>query len=127
MPVQANITLNTKVYTPRGTQGGISTWALTGDTTFGGAQSTLTESVRGPDSDGLYKTRWMLTVPKVADENSSCACVGQELSRGKCDIKVNTPANFTSAEKTDFVARIQAAVALAIFGSSVSVPEGSWG
>lgn len=127
MPVQANITLNTKVYTPRGAQGGIATWALVGDTTFGGAQSNLTESVRGPDSSGMNKTRWMLTVPKVADANSTCACIGQELSRGKADIRIDVPANFTSTEKADFAARIQALVALSIFGSSVSVPEGSWG
>ena len=127
MPVQANITLNSKVYTPRGTSGGISTWSLAGDTSFGGAQSDLTESVRGPDSEGLYHTQWILFVPKVATVDSTCACVGSSLGKGKASIKVDMPSNFTAAEKADFAARIQAAVATAVFGTSVSVPEGSWG
>lgn len=127
MPVQANVALNAKVYTPRGTSGGISTWSLVGDATFGGAQSDLTESVRGPDSAGVTHTQWILFVPKVASEDSACSCIGASQGRGKAGIKIDIPTSFTTAERADFAARIQAAVATAIFGSSVSGPEGSWG
>lgn len=127
MPVASSITLNTKVYTPRGTSNGITSWALTGDTTFGGAQSDLTESVRGPLQSGAYRTKWMLTLPKAATADTSCACVGQIMSRGKADMTFDIPSNFTAAEKQDFADRIQALVALALFDSSISIPEGSWG
>lgn len=126
MPAQASLTLNTKVYTPRGTQGGISTWALAGDTTFGGAQSEVTESVRGPLQNGNYRTRWVVTVPKAASSDTACGCTGSIQSRGKADIVIDVPSNFTSAERQDFVDRIQALVALSVFDVSVSTPEGSW-
>jgi hypothetical protein len=126
MPQQSSITLNTKVYTPRGTQQGISTWALAGDATFGGAQSTVTESVRGPLSDGTFRTRWVLTIPKAATEDSTCGCAGTILGTAKADVVLSFPTNFTSAERQDFVDRVQAMVALSVFDVSVSTPEGSW-
>lgn len=126
MPSQASITLNTKVYTPRGTQNGISTWALAGDATFGGAQSSVTESVRGPLSNGNYRTRWVVDVPKNATADSACACTGQLLGKGKADIVIDIPSSFTAAERQDFVDRLQALVALSVFDVSVATPEGSW-
>jgi len=126
MPAQGSLTLNTKVYTPRGTQQGISSWALAGDATFGGAVSTLTESVRGPLADGKYRTRWVLSIPKAATVDSACACIGSSLGTGKADIVIDIPTSFTAAERQDFVDRIQAAVALSVFDVSVATPEGSW-
>lgn len=126
MPAQASITLNTKVYTPRGTQNGISTWALAGDATFGGALSTVTESVRGPNSDGDTITRWVVTIPKAATADTACGCVGSILGTAKADLKLTIPSNLTTAERQDFVDRVQALVALSVFDVSVSTPEGSW-
>ena len=127
MPAQSNITLNTKVYTPRGTSNGISTWALAGDATFGGATSTVTESVRGPLSDGSTRTRWVLEAPKAASADSACACTGEILGRAKADIVISVPSSLTAAERQDFVDRLQALVALSVFDVSVATPEGSWG
>lgn len=126
MPAQASMTLNTKVYTPRGTSNGISTWALAGDSTFGGAQSQATESVRGPRADGTYQTQWQLVVPKAAAADSACSCTGEILGVGKAKIDLVWPVAFTSAEKQDFVDRVQAMVATTVFDVSVSIPEGTW-
>ncbi len=126
MPAQSSITLNTKVYTPRGTQQGISTWALAGDASFGGAVSQVTESVRGPLSDGRYRTRWVVSIPKAATVDSACSCTGSILGSGKADIVIDIPTSFTAAERQDFVDRIQALVALSVFDVSVATPEGSW-
>ena len=66
MPAQSSLTLNTKVYTPRGkTNGDIATWALVGDASFGGATSTVTERVAGPSKDGVYRETFKLTLPKA--------------------------------------------------------------
>ena len=126
MPAQSSITLNTKVYTPRGTQNGVSTWALAGDTSFGGAQSTVTESVRGPLSDGTYRTRWVVTIPKAASADTACGCTGSIVGSFKADLTITTPVPLTAAERQDAVDRVQALVALSVFDVSVSTPEGSW-
>lgn len=126
MPAQASITLNTKVYTPRGTSNGISSWALAGDTTFGGGVSVVTESVRGPLANGGNRTRWVVTAPKLAAADSACACTGSILGTAKADIVIDVPSALTAAERQDFVDRLQALVALSVFDLSVSTPEGSW-
>lgn len=127
MPVQSNLTLNTKVYTPRGTSNGISTWTLFGDSSFGGAQSDVTESVRGPLSNGTSRVRFTLTLPKTASEDSPCACIGQKVGYGKADVVIDVPTSFTAAERQDFVDRIQSLVASSVFDTSVANLEGSWG
>lgn len=126
MPSQSSMTLNTKVYTPRGTQQGISTWALAGDTTFGGAVSTVTESVRGPLANGNTRVRWVISIPKYATSDTACSCTGATLGTGKADIVIDVPSNFSSTERQDFVDRLQALIALSVFDVSVSGPEGSW-
>lgn len=126
MPAQGSLTLNTKVYTPRGASDGIAKWALAGDSTFGGAQSDLTESVRGPLTNGSYRTRWVLTIPLAATVDSACACVGQVIGSAKADFTIDFPTAFTAAQRQDFVDRLQALVALSVFDVSVATPEGSW-
>lgn len=126
MPAQGSITLNTKVYTPRGTSNGISTWALAGDASFGGAQSQVTESVRGPLSDGTYRTQWQLVIPKAAAADSACACTGEILGTAKAKVEITWPSSLTAAERQDLVDRLQALVALSVFDVSVATPEGSW-
>ncbi|DAD51930.1 coat protein [ssRNA phage Esthiorhiza.1_10] len=126
MPAQGSITLNTKVYLPRGTQQGVSTWVLAGDATFGGAPSTLTESVRGPLADGTYRTRWVLTCPKVTTVDTACACAGTVIGQYKADVTITSATALTLAERQDGVDRLQSLVALSVFDVSVATPEGSW-
>ncbi len=126
MPVQSSMTLNTKVYAPRGTQNGVTTWALAGDATFGGAQSTVTESVRGPLSDGTYRTRWTMTIPKAASADTACGCIGSILGEAKANVVFTFPTSFTAAERQDFVDRFQGMVATTPFDVSIATPEGSW-
>lgn len=126
MPVQAAIVLNTKSYSPRGKTADVASWALVGDATFGGATSTIMESVRGPSKDGVYRVRFTLAVPKAAGADSACACLGQEIGSGVADIQIRLPSSFTSTERQDFVDRIQALVATAVFDAAVANLEGSW-
>jgi hypothetical protein len=124
MGAQSAITLNAKVYNPRGKQGNIASWALVGDATFGGATSTLSSSVI---QSKLMDTRVQLklTIPKAAVSDTACGCAGTITSRGYGDVVVFVPANFTVAEKQDLCDRLQAAVANAIFDAAVQ-GEGSW-
>jgi hypothetical protein len=127
MAVQGNLTLNTKVYNPRGRQqDGSMGWALVGDATFGGATSSVLESLRGPSKDGVTRGRFKLSVPKAAAADSPCGCAGEKISEGIFDANVVIPANFTAAERQDFADRAQALIANAIFDAAVGNLEPAW-
>ena len=127
MPVQGTLTLNTKAYTSRGSQNGISSWANVGDATFGGALTSVTESVRGPLQEGRSRIRFVLMIPKAATEDTSCGCAGTITGTAKADIVIDVPGNFTAAERQDLRLRIQGLVANAVFTAAVDNLEGSWG
>jgi len=126
MAAQGNLTLNTKVYNPRGKTGDVAAWALVADATFGGATSIVQESVRGPSKDGVFRVRFKLDVPKAADASSSCACIGQEIGRGIATVDIVVPTAFTAAERDDFTKRIQGIVANAIFSAASTNLEPAW-
>lgn len=126
MAAQTALVLNTKSYAPRGKTGDVALWMLTGDTSFGGAPSSVTESVRGPTKAGVYRVHFKLDVPKAASADSPCACTGAEIGHAIADINVTIPVGFTAAEKTDLTLRIQGLVANAIFGAATNNQESSW-
>lgn len=126
MAAQTALVLNTKSYAPRGKTGEIASWALVGDTTFGGAQSTFSLRVAGPNGQGNYTITEKLIVPKAASEDSSCACVGTELARGEFNASFRVPVGFTAAERDDFTKRCQAAIAHAITTAAATNLEPAW-
>lgn len=127
MAAQGNITLNTKVYVPNGRQPDNSmAWRLIGDSSFGGATSTLTDRVSGPSKDGIYRVRLKLDVPKAAATDSPCSCTGQAIGQGIFNCEVVIPSTFTAAERQDFVDRIQGAIANALFEANVASLEPAW-
>ena len=127
MAAQSNLTLNTKVYAPRGkTVGDIANWALVGDASFGGATSVVTERVTGPNKGGITRVTFKVTIPKAAAADTSCACVGEEIAKGIADITVSVPSAFTAAERDDFTKRVQGLVASAVYSAAQTNLEGSW-
>jgi hypothetical protein len=127
MAAQGTLTLNTKVYNPRGKTGDVASWALVGDATFGGATSVVTESVRPPSAKGLVnRVQFKLDLPKAATADSACGCIGQEIGRGIANVEITIPTTFTDAERLDFQLRIQGLIANAIFGAAVHSLEGAW-
>lgn len=126
MATQGVLTLNTKPYNPRGVSDGIAKWALVGDTSFGGATSNLTQSVRGPSKDGIVRVQASLQVPKAATADSACGCVGQITGTMAADVIVRIPTSFTLAERQDFVDRLQAYIANAVFDDAVADLEPAW-
>nr|URG16424.1 MAG: coat protein [Leviviridae sp.] len=126
MAAQTALTLNTKVYAPRGKSGDIASWKLVGDTTFGGATSTASQSLREDAKAGTTRVQYKLVLPKAASEDTSCACIGQSLGTGNCDIIVTIPASFTATERDDFAKRIQSLVASGVFLSSIGSLEPVW-
>lgn len=126
MAAQGSLTLNTKVYVPRGVESQVAKWALANDASFGGATSFATQSVRGPSKDGIYRVRYTLSVPKAATADSTCACIGSILGTADADFVVRIPATFTLAERQDFADRLQGLIANAIFDTAVGSLEPVW-
>lgn len=126
MATQGTLTLNTKAYTPTGKTGDVAGWRLAGDSTFGGAFSSVNVSVRGPNKDGRYVTRFLLKVPKAATTDSACGCAGTILDEGIADIQIRVSGLFTAAERTDFRTRLQNLVASAVFTAAIDNLEGAW-
>lgn len=126
MAAQGSVTLNTKVYVPRGNLSGISTWALVGDVTFGGATSTLTQSVRGPTKEGINRVQAKIVVPKAATTDSACSCAGSTVATAIFNAEVVIPQNFTAAERLDLKLRLQNWIASAVFGTAVENLEPAW-
>lgn len=127
MAAQANLVLNTKTYTPRGNIGGIAKWSLAGDASFGGAVSSVTESVRDPGKNSpVSRIKFKLDVPKAADGSSPCNCSGEALGTAVVNIDVVVPSVFTAAERDDLSLRIQGLVASAVFTAAVTDLTGSW-
>lgn len=127
MPAQSSLTLNTKVYAPRGTQGGLSSWAHSG-ASLGGGNSALTESVRPYNSEGNAIVRWLLTAEKLAAADSACACTGAPLGDpARVDTRASFPRSFTETERLDLYDRYVAEVNTPAFKASFVQLEGSWG
>lgn len=125
MPVQANITLNSVVYSPRGRDAnGNSGWANTA--LSASHPRMITESIRGPGQNGVHRVMFKLVLPKVVGESDECGCVGDLKSTSIATIEVVIPSNFTLAEREDLAAQIQALVATTVFETAVEGLEGSW-
>lgn len=126
MAAQGNVTLNTKVYAPRGKRGDVAKWTLAGDASFGGANSDLSLSVRGPSKLGVSRVLLKLDTPKAATTDSACGCAGTIVAQAIGAVDVTIPTSFSAAERLDFSLRLQAAVAHAIFTAATSNLEGAW-
>lgn len=67
------------------------------------------------------KVRWRLTMPVVAAEDSDCQCAGAVLRSYEYDEgRINIPGTGSSAERTDFAARITALAANAQYLASIT-------
>lgn len=125
MPQATAVTLNSVAYNPQGTQNGVTSWRTSPGT--GGERSALTESVRGPLTNGMYRNRFVVTLPVVREEDTPCGCAGSLLGTAKADIVVDIPAGFSATARADLLARIQALAATTFFEKSITDLEGAWG
>ena len=127
MPQQTALTLNTVVYSPRGTQNGVTTWVKSGDVSMGSSTSNASQSLRGPLKDGEHRARVVLRSPVNATVDSPCACAGTPLGVLDGDFTLKFPMNATPAQRQDFRKRIQSYFVSAEFIALVDNLEGVWG
>lgn len=104
MAQQANITLNTVVYAPAGTNNGVSTWTNR-SAGYGSGFSSATEEVAQPKTGSVVREKFSLSVPIVAD-GTGPESAGTLLRTSTVQISVWIPVNSTSAERLDLYTRI---------------------
>lgn len=125
MAVQSNITLNTKVYNPRGVSGGIASWVDPANSS-GAAIAQVTESVKGPNTSGNTRVHFKLTLPKLAAADSTCACAGSVLGTAIADIDVLVPGTFDLADRTNLQLQVTALAASSFFVDAVKDLVAAW-
>lgn len=125
MASQSNLTLATRVFTPAGVQNGLATWRYVEDAVFK-STSKVTQSVRGPSKDGVYRIEFKLDTPRALDVDSACGCAGTVVDKAMTRIETIYPASWTKAQRQEHADRIQSLVAGAVFTASHDDLEGSW-
>lgn len=126
MPTQTSLTLSTRVYTPAGTTGGVSSWRYNDDTIYHGV-SLITESVRGPSKEGVNRVVFKMDIPRVQADDSACGCTGNVLDKAICRVEFVIPSGWSKTLRQEFLARFQDLAQSVPFEAAVENLEGSWG
>lgn len=126
MSQQANVTLNTVVYAPNGTSGGIATWANR-SSSYGNGFSFLTEKFTQNNTSGVVRMEFKLTVPIVETVGTAHDAIGALLRTSTVFITCLVPVNSTAAERTDLKLRIQNLVASTPFTDAVGNLDPAYG
>lgn len=118
MGQQANVTLNTVVYSPAGILSGIAKWVnRTGGILAG--FSTLTQRYKDPTTGTQTKIDFNLSIPVLATTDSACSCIGDVLRTNSAVISFWVAGSSTLAERTDLYLRVKDLVANALVVSAV--------
>lgn len=125
MAAQSALTLATRTYSPAGVDAGVATWRYPEDVVFHGV-SKVTESVRGPSKDGLYRVNFKVDTPRVLDEDSSCGCAGTQVDNAQTRIETIFPSRWTKAQRQEHWDRVQDLVASAVATAAHDDLEGAW-
>lgn len=115
----SNLTLNTKTYSGAGFINGLVSW-IERSGGIAAAFSTVVSSLRiDPESKGKVRIKWTMDMPIVAAEATSCACPGEVVRNADVTIQVRIDKGFTTAERTDFMERLEDLVQTTQFRASV--------
>lgn len=104
MAAQANVTLNAVVYSPGGTNNGVSKWTnRTGG--YGSSFTNLTEELVQPKSGSVVRLKFSLDVP-IVETVGTTAPLGTLLRTSTVQVSVWLPVNSTAAERLDIYNRL---------------------
>ncbi len=129
MGQQAAVTLNSVVYTPAGTNNGITTWASrAGD--YAKGFSFLTQSMKTTTSQtgsSRNKVEYRLSVPIVEASDTAFTAAGTLLRSSNIDFLFNVDGNSTLAERTDLYLRAKDLLASTLLVDSVESLDPAYG
>ena len=109
MSAFTNLTLNTKVYSPSYRTGDTAGW-MDRSAGIAAGYSLLTQRVyKAPENKGrpgAIHTTHKLTVPVLAEVDSSCSCTGSLLREGGFEVRSWSAETSTDAERLDLYLRL---------------------
>lgn len=118
MSQQASVTLNTVVYSPAGVTGGVAMWMSRVGGILAGF-SKLTQRYKEPTTGTQTKIDFQISVPVLADADSTCTCAGDLLRTNSATVSFWVAGTSTLAERTDLYLRVKDLVASAIVSGAV--------
>lgn len=124
MAAQATLTLDTKVYNPRGVNAGIAKWVFTPDTEFGSSNAVATLSLS--DGKTVNRIKAKLELPNLATDDTACGCAGTTTYSGLIAIDVVLPYQMTSAQRLAAYNRLVSLVSSTDFSKAVKDLEPVW-
>lgn len=115
----SDITLNSLTFAGVGfNQNGMAVWSERSMGVPSGFQYLTEKTSVGTGKSGS-SVKWNLSTPIVAEEDSSCSCVGAVLRTYYSQLHFNIPAGSTLAERTDLLAAIRDLVLTTAFSDSI--------
>lgn len=118
MSQQADVTLNTIVYSKAGVNGGVASWINRAAGVIAGF-TVLKQFFKSPVSGTQTKIDFNLSVPVVATADSGCHCAGDLLRTNSVTVSVWVAATSTTDERTDLYLRLKDLVATPMFQAAV--------
>lgn len=118
MSQQADVTLNSVVYSKAGVNGGVASWINRAAGVISGF-STLRQIFKSPTSGVQTKIDFNLSVPVVAAEDTPCVCAGTLLRTNSVTVSVWVASSSTLAERTDLYLRLKDLVSTSMFIDAV--------
>jgi hypothetical protein len=118
MSQQANVTLNTVVYSPAGLLNGIAKWINRSGGILAGF-SVLTQKYKDPTTGTQTKIDFNLSIPVLATADSTCGCEGDLIRTNSANVSFWVASSSTLAERTDLYLRVKDLVASAVVVSAV--------
>lgn len=117
--------LNGHTYGYRNIINGISTFVDSAATVVAGfstltAKTLLGKGQRGKNTSSRSLTQWKLSIPAIATEATSCACVGDVLSQVDVHIEFRSDAASTEAHLVEALDQLDDLIANAQFRASVT-------
>lgn len=112
----SNVTLNTLLYIGEGIMNGASRFVYRGAGLLSGFSSLMG---RLKNTKEKVEVQWTLAIPVIAEEATSCACVGDVLQMTYANINVRFDRKATKAHRADVLLRLQNLVVTQVFEDSV--------
>lgn len=120
MSLQADVTLNSVVYSSSGTSNGITKWVNRAGGILNSFKKLTQAFVTGSGARKLTKVTFRLELPVVATADSACSCIGALLRTSSAQIDFWVDPNASAAERADLVAQVKDLAASAAVSNAVS-------
>lgn len=119
MSQQADVTLNTVVYSSSGQQNGVVLWFSRAGGVLNSFSKLAQRYAQAVGGLKLTKISYKVEVPVVATADTTCSCTGAVLRTSMATIEFSLAPDATLAERTDLYLRVKDLVASTVLQGAV--------